>query len=1789
MFRILLCLLFISQALNLFSQNYWLPQDGQPPVVSGERRIVPVQYRTLRLNIPQMQSALASAPERFTAAAAEQFAECVLPSPDGGTARFRLFESPVMAPALQAKYPEIRCFTGVGIDQPTLRVKCDWTPWGFHAMVTGDPAGAWFIDPYSHGDAEYYVSYYKKDYQSDEEPFACLTDPAAAETEIKNPAGQADQVSDCRLRTYRLALACTGEYATFHGGTVPLVLAAMNTTMNRVNGVYENELAVTMQLIPNNDLLVYLNAATDPYANSNGSTMLGQNVTTINSVIGLANYDIGHVFSTGGGGIAGLGVVCANGKARGVTGGGSPVGDPFDIDYVAHEMGHQFGANHTQNNNCNRVATASMEPGSASTIMGYAGICSPNVQNNSDDYFHAISLQEMGAFITNGSGNTCPVKTTTGNNQPEVSAGADYVIPKSTPFALTAVGTDADGDSLSFCWEQMDPQFATMPPVASNAGGPLFRSFKATPSPTRYFPRLPDLVNNVNSAWEELPGVARTMNFRVTIRDNRPDAGCTDEDNMLVTVAAAAGPFVVTEPNTNIVWTAGELQAVTWDVAGTNAAPVQCSYVRILLSTDGGFSYPIVLADSVPNTGSADVFAPLLASNTCRVLVAGLGNIFFDISNQNFRIELPPYPTFLLTTSLSSAAVCAGDTLRFSINTNSILGFSDTITCSLDGVPPGATVEISPAEFAPDETAQVVISGLTSDMAGNYALSLVAVADTLVRAVPIALSVLPGAPTAAVIPVSPLDSTLGVSGQAVLNWNPVQYAAQYAVQLASSPSFESGALLLNQLVTDTFIATPPLAFAQVYYWRVRPLNNCGDGLDSEVFAFQIGDADCDIVFNSADVPVAINTANTSVVYSKITVSDLSQIADIAVNVAIAHTYVGDLSARLLGPAGFKVQLFDRPGVPASQFGCEGDNISATFRDDAPQSAAAFEAACGGGLPAISGQYRPVNNLSVFKGLPAQGEWLLEVRDDYDGDGGALTAWSLDFCYTVATPPTALLLNEPMDAPRAGTRALSADYLSGLLTGAAVQGKFTLLSVPAHGMLMRQGVALGVGGVFTQDDINSGAVVYAHNGDDLPTDHFRFDFQDENNGAWLHNSVFLLNIRENTLSGGADILSPVACADDANGQIAVTVSGGYPPFEYSLNGAASQSDSQFDQLAAGIYTVVVTDALGFTLEMSSVTLDNPAPLTLSAQVTGYTVEATATGGTGDLTYSLDGQNFQSESVFNDVPEAFYTLLVRDANGCTAGVQIVVSVDLLLASAEATSQALCNGGAEGALVVAPVGGVPPYTFSLDGLTFQSENTFTGLIAGTYTPIVQDNLGSSTTAGPVVITEPVAISLDAQVNLNVITVNAFGGTGSLSYSLDGQNFGSGNVFSDLFNGEYNVIVRDANGCTAGVTVVVDVPPLNILALDASALLCAGDQSVLTAIVTGGIPPYQFSLDNGAFQAENVFENVEAGSHTVVVRDAAGTEIATTLLLESPAALGLDVSVVGNDVTGVTPSGGVPPYELAFDSAIPSDLMNIPSGDYFITLTDANGCSILYALVINYTVVSADFVSSNPLCSGDANGSVEILAQNGTPPYEYAINGSAFQSAGTFENLASGQYDITVRDALGDLVSLQVVLSDPAPLSAIATVTSDTIIVTAFGGTGLLQYSLDGQTYQTSNLFPDLANGAYDVRVRDANGCLYTVDKVVVNYVSTVDPVSVWGLRVAPNPGSGLFRLRMDRAPAQAMQAVVLDGAGRLLRSLVWRPSGAIFETDLDLRDLPQGAYILQLRMEGLRVAAIRLQVAR
>jgi hypothetical protein len=646
LFAVALC---VAANLTAQTRSYW--NTSPEPQMSGERYIIPAKYRTLALDFDAMKSKLAEAPMEFTAQARQGTFRIELPMPDGSFKTFQVEESPVMHPQLAAKYPDIKTYRGYGIDDGTATLRMDITPIGFHAMILSAYHSPVFIDPYQRGDLRHYISYFKEDFVEAQRNKAnsyweCRTTEemdAAVKKQIEELINSGNMpLTGPQLRTYRLACTATRSYTNFHGG-VANASAAIVVTVNRVTGVYEKDLAVRMVLIPNNDTLILTNATSPyPFTSENpSSTMLNQNQTFIDGRIGSANYDIGHVVSTGDGGIAGLGVVCRAGlKARGATGRPQPVGDPFDIDYVAHEMGHQFGANHTQNNNCNRVASAAYEPGSASTIMGYAGICPPDLQNNSDDYFHVHSIIEMRNYIA-GLGGGCPVVTNTGNSQPTVSFGANgFNIPIQTPFTITGSGSDPDGDTLTYCWEQYDLGPAG-PPSATATQGPLFRSFQPTLSPSRTFPRLQDLLNNTTNIGETFPTVSRALNFRLTVRDRRGGVNFTTNLYNVNTVATA-GPFRVTAPNTATVeWRATERRAVTWNVANTNVAPVNCQNVNILLSTDGGVTFPIILAQNTPNDGIDSITVPFIITNTARIKVEAADNIFFDISDFNFRILRP--------------------------------------------------------------------------------------------------------------------------------------------------------------------------------------------------------------------------------------------------------------------------------------------------------------------------------------------------------------------------------------------------------------------------------------------------------------------------------------------------------------------------------------------------------------------------------------------------------------------------------------------------------------------------------------------------------------------------------------------------------------------------------------------------------------------------------------------------------------------------------------------------------------------------------------------------------------------------------------------------------------------------------------------------------------------------------------------------------------------------------------------------------------------------------------------
>ncbi len=626
--------------------------------VEGNQKIIPSAYILAKLNTQTFSLFQSVIPTEESGL----YANISLPTPTGASMNFRIMEVPMMEKPLADKYPQIKTYTAISIDHPWVTAKIDFTVFGFHAMVFNGNE-TYLIDPYTDLNTDWYICYYKKDFHK---PFAqrmsCIVDeeknllPAEASIPLNNDLPtNSYKTNGTNKRTYRLALACTTEYSDAVGGATPTkasVLSAMVTSMNRVNGVFEKDFAMHANLVANNDTLIFLSSAgTDPYTNTNGSTMLGQNQTTLTARIGSANYDYGHVFSTGGGGVASLGCVCnSNSKAQGVTGSSSPVGDPYDIDYVAHEMGHQFGGSHTFNSvtgscNGNRSSTSAFEIGSATTIMGYAGICgSDDIQQHSDDYYHIRSLEQM----TGTSVMACATNTASNNTLPVLaSISKTYTIPYRTSFELTASGTDADSDPLTYCWEEYDRGGSGSAWNAGTTVAPILRSFNPTTSPTRTFPAYIKLIQNVESyLGERLPDTARTLRFRCTLRDLHLGYGgfYTSTDTTKLTVVSTSPElFRVTSQNTaGQIWNAYSSQNVVWTKANTDIAPVSCNRVDIYLSIDSGKTWPYLLASSVPNTGSATILVPNVAATWARIKVKGNGNVFFDLNDQWITLVKAP-------------------------------------------------------------------------------------------------------------------------------------------------------------------------------------------------------------------------------------------------------------------------------------------------------------------------------------------------------------------------------------------------------------------------------------------------------------------------------------------------------------------------------------------------------------------------------------------------------------------------------------------------------------------------------------------------------------------------------------------------------------------------------------------------------------------------------------------------------------------------------------------------------------------------------------------------------------------------------------------------------------------------------------------------------------------------------------------------------------------------------------------------------------------------------------------
>ncbi|GAC19090.1 tandem-95 repeat protein [Paraglaciecola arctica] len=578
--------------------------------------------------------------------------EITVPLPNGLSITVKLSPSPILSEDLAKQYPNFMAYQAQQVDQPQNIGRFSISHLGLFGFFRYN--NQWMLlSPRYQGEAIEYASYWYKDAPSKSEKATLTADFLLAEEQIAGPElAQKLVTTGDKVRTYSLAISTTGEYTQKLGGTTQNVIAELMNLVNRINQVVLVDLAIQFELVDNQDI-IFFDAATDPYTNTDAATDIEENQSVVDQAIGNQNYDIGHVLGTNGGGLAYVGVVCnSQFKAQGYTGLDNPQGERFYIDLVAHELGHQLGAGHTFNatnsSNCEqngRSIDSAFEPGSGSTIMSYAGICgSQNIQDDSDPYFHSISIQEIRTYVESFSGRRCGVEVEIENAIPKIQLPQNaYTIPAATPFVLSATATDANNDFLSFTWEQFD-NGGTLGATSSlaemnidNGSNPLFRSFSPVGIAQRYFPKLSDVLRGQTTKGETYATTDRDMRFRLTARDNN---GGVNQQDVVITVANTSQTFSIATPNE---WQALFEQAVTWNMGDTLTAPINCANVDILVIADVNNPIETTVLLKTPNDGQQIVRAPNISSAAARLVLRCSDNVFYAVSDQTFAIiDLDP-------------------------------------------------------------------------------------------------------------------------------------------------------------------------------------------------------------------------------------------------------------------------------------------------------------------------------------------------------------------------------------------------------------------------------------------------------------------------------------------------------------------------------------------------------------------------------------------------------------------------------------------------------------------------------------------------------------------------------------------------------------------------------------------------------------------------------------------------------------------------------------------------------------------------------------------------------------------------------------------------------------------------------------------------------------------------------------------------------------------------------------------------------------------------------------------
>lgn len=1139
---LLLSTLFIFSCLyHAYASDVWTvvtQVDQESAVVQGRSDFdfPSMKYAIVDLDENKVKEILQKAPSSINRGFDSE-AIIPIPFPDGSQTFFRLAESSVMHPDLAERFPDIRSFRAVSEFSSHLSGRISYSPFGMNAVLQTEK-GELFIEPYHSMEPGRYVVYFSRDVIIDDEfrhALSCGVDAVEeyakalqrVEKEMEEGGAaqmrSADNVLD--LREYRLALATTSAYSSMKGGTVESVMASLNTAVNLLNEILEREVAIRMVLIPNNDRLIFLDAATEPYNNiNNGIGLLGQNTEaiTIGGGISFSSFDVGHVFTGGCTDVGGVvsGLACTGGKARGVTCHSSNNIGFIVRRIMSHEVAHQFTVSHTWDfcpgQEGQRAGGSAFEPGSGSTIMSYAGSCgSQNIQGNNHNYFHVRSLDQFVFYsrFSSQAGN-CAQLVHTGNREPVLTLDYEdgFYIPISTPFKLTADAIDPDGDNITFCWEQYDLSVGS--PLGEPFGdAPLFRSYEPVSSPTRYFPRLPDVINNNNSLVEMLPTYSRNMRFRCTVRDDFPEGAAAVWDQVNFLATASAGPFTVDYPDNTAVYSGGDLIEVRWDVANTNAHPVNSKAVDILLSTNGGFNYDHILVESAPNNGSALVNLPDVSGNNNRIKIRAADNIFFNISRPNFVINEMEEPTYAFSYRPYQGLICTPDVLTIPYSVAGLRGFSDTLEVKLiSELPEGALVVDFPDQLVAGQEGELVFDLNASNFTGDqeWTFLLINGEDTLSRTIYLELASQDFSDLELSFPES---GSSGVGQNITFQWGKSANATAYDFQVATNPSFSPEYIVHEQMVGDIDSLNPAVFFDTntIYYWRIRPQNVCGLSDNISVSVFQTRTLSCQ-EFSATDLPLNVpggTSGNPTIErYSTINLDLEGEVTELNLPVVRGlQPGVGDISISLISPSETRVTLFSRLCGNLSHYNLGFDDNSS------------LELEC------QLNQYRvvkPAGNLSDFRGESLEGEWQLEVkRHRTGGSNGTLQEWKLAVCANVSAGELSVLRNDTLFAPFQERTTIGRDLLRAEQVSAANSIVFTVVELPSFGLLYLEEEELSVGSIFTQADIDQRRLRYRAEIDNEADDFFTFTVVDDR-AFWKGIEIFDIAIREDAISSVKDI-------------------------------------------------------------------------------------------------------------------------------------------------------------------------------------------------------------------------------------------------------------------------------------------------------------------------------------------------------------------------------------------------------------------------------------------------------------------------------------------------------------------------------------------------------------------------------------------------------------------------------------------------------------------------------------------